>query len=98
VLSNPERNEERSSIKSFSEQKLENVTEETWKGFIKHCVVIQQLNPRSTVPDRIRKLKYLERNGIDLIDFDENQVHSLFFKKLEQGSPNTAVNNYINSL
>lgn len=98
MLSNPKRNDERSSIKSFSEKRLENVTKEIWKDFIRHCVVIQQLNPRSTVPDRIRKLKYLERNGIDLLNFDENQVHSLFFKKLEQGSPNTAVNNYIKAL
>lgn len=98
MLSNPERNDERSSIKSFSEKKQEFVTEDLWKGFIKHCVVIQQLNPRSTVPDRIRKLKYLQKNGIDLVNFNESEIHSLFFKMLERGVTNTAINNYSKAL
>ena len=83
MISNPERNEEKSSIKSFSEKKQEIVTEDTWKSFIKHCIVVQRLHPRSTVPGRIKKLKYLERNGIDLINLDENQVHTFFMIKSE---------------
>jgi len=98
VISNPERNEEKSSIKSFSENSQQIVTEEIWKSFIKHCIVVQRLHPRSTVPGRIKKLKYLERNGIDLINLDETQVNTFFYDKIQSGSANTGLNNYIKAL
>lgn len=74
------------------------VSEEVWKDFTRHCVVVQRLNPRSTVPDRIRKLKYLEKQGTNLLDFDEKQVHSVFYKMLEDGAANTALNNHVKAL
>jgi len=98
VISNPASNEEKSSIKSFSEYTQEFVEKDLWKKFIRHCVVVQRLNPRSTVPCRTRKLKYLERNGIDLVNFDENQVHTFFYDMLQNGSANTALNNYVKAL
>ena len=98
MISNPESIEEKSSIKSFSEKKQEIVTEETWKSFIKNCIVVQRLHPRSTVPDRIKKLRYLERNGIDLINLDENQVHTFFYDKIQSGSANAGLNNYVKAL
>ncbi len=98
MISNPERNEEKSSIKSFSENKQEIVTEEIWKSFIKHCIVVQRLHPRSTVPGRIKKLKYLELNGIDLLNLDETHVHTFFYDKIQSGSANAGLNNYVKSL
>jgi integrase/recombinase XerD len=65
---------------------------------MKNCVVVQRLNPRSTVPDRICKLKYLEKRGINLINFDEKQVHTIFYEMLENGSANTALNNHVKAL
>jgi site-specific recombinase XerD len=61
-------------------------------------MVIQRLHPRSTVPGRIKKLKYLERNGIDLINIDENQVHTFFYDKIQAGSANVGLNNYVKAL
>lgn len=98
MISNLERNEEKSSIKSFSEKKQGKVTEDLWKSFIKHCIVVQRLHPRSTVPGRIKKLQYLERNGIDLINIDENQVHTFFYDKIQAGSANVGLNNYVKAL
>jgi len=108
MLSNPSEKEEESSYKSFSnnsqvkifkdQNEIKTVSDDIWKDFIRHCAVIQQLNPRSTVPDRIRKLKYLEKHGINLINFDEKKIHTFFYDMLENGSTNTAVNNYIKAL
>ncbi|MEM0466859.1 MAG: tyrosine-type recombinase/integrase [Candidatus Thermoplasmatota archaeon] len=107
-VSNPQEYEETSVYKSFSKCKQVKLVEDTtnvttvssnlWRDFIRHCAVIQRLNPRSTIPDRIRKLRYLEDQGIDLVNFDEKQIHTLFYEMLEHGSPNTAINNYVKAL
>lgn len=98
MISNPERNEEKSGIKSFLEKKQEIVTEDIWTSFIKHCIVVQRLHPRSTVPHRIKKLKYLERNGINLINLDQDHIHTFFYSKIQSGSANAGLNNYAKAL
>ena len=63
-----------------------------------HCIVVQRLHTRSTVPGRIKKLQYLERNGIDLINIDENQVHTFFYDTIQAGSANVGLNTYVKAI
>ncbi len=71
---------------------------QTWNQFRRHCLAIQQLNPETTIPETIRKLKYLEKNGINLKTYTEEQLYSHFAQRLENGATYRALNHYIKAL
>jgi len=66
------------------------VDAETWHKFRKHCMAQQQLAP-STIEETIRKLKYLERNGIDLLNLDTEAVYDFLAEKMDEGAEATAL-------
>ncbi len=73
------------------------VDEATWDKFKRHARARQQLAPL-TVASTIRKLRYLERHGIDLINFDEDKVYDFFASRLDDGTEPSTLNNYIKAL
>jgi len=74
------------------------IDDETWNIFRRHCLSQQQLNPESTIPETIRKLHYLERQGIDLQSYTKDQLYTHFAQRLENGGTYTALNHYIKAL
>ena len=76
------------------------VDETIWKKFINHAIVRQQL-AEITVQETIRKLKYLEKHGINLMTDKEElkkQVYDFFSKKLQEGASHSALNHYVKAL
>ena len=75
------------------------VNTESWRQFRRFCRVKHrpQLAP-STIEDTIRKLKFLERHEIDLINLDSEEVYSLFDVRLTAGASHSAINHYVKSL
>ena len=74
------------------------IDKETWNKFRRHCLSQQQLNPESTIPETIRKLQYLEKQGIDLQIYTKDQLYNHFAQRLENGATYTALNHYIKAL
>ena len=73
------------------------VNAEMWHKFRKHCMAQQQLAP-STTEDTIKKLRYLEKHGINLLNLDPEDVYDLFAEKMEEGAEATALNHYVKAL
>ena len=76
------------------------VDPETWDDFINHAVAVQQLSP-STVTATIRKLKYLERHGINLLADEKElkkQVYSHFAERIRKGTSGKTLNDYVKAL
>jgi len=75
------------------------VDSSTWNKFRQFCRVKHrpQLAP-STIEETIRKLRFLERHGIDLINFDSEAVYSLFNKRLNAGATHSSINHYVKAL
>ena len=76
------------------------VDDATWQEFINHAIARQQL-AETTLQETIRKLRYLEKHGIDLMADEkelENQVYNFFSKKLREGASYSALNHYVRSL
>jgi len=76
------------------------VDPETWNKFINHAVAVQQLSS-STVTATIRRLKYLERHGIDLLADKEElkrQVYSHFAERIRRGASGKTLNDYVKAL
>ena len=78
---------------------MEKMESKTWAKFRQYCRVRHNppLSP-STIEESIRKLRYLEKNGIDLINLDPEEVYDFFNKKFEEGAENTAINHYVKAL
>ena len=72
--------------------------DEIWNKFRRHCLSQQQLNPESTIPETIRKLKYLEKQGINLEEYTKDQMFDHFAIRLENGATYTALNHSIKAL
>ena len=68
-----------------------------WDGFRRHCLSRQCLSSE-TIKDTIRKLKYLERNGIDLTSFTEDNIYNHFAIRFENEATPSALNHYAKSL
>jgi len=77
---------------------MDNIDKETWNQFRRHCLSQQQLNPESTIPETIRKLLFLEREGIDLNNFTQEGIYNYFAIRLENGATYTALNHSIKAL
>ena len=75
-----------------------NVKENTWNDFKQYCITRLQYSARSTVPERIRKLHYMERNGFNLLDFTKQDGYDFFYIKLSEGTATTGVNHYVKAL
>jgi len=71
---------------------------ETWNKFRRHCLSQQQLNPESTIPETIRKLRFLEKQRIDLTNYSEDQIYDYFAERLENGATYSALNHSIKAL
>ncbi len=74
------------------------IDKETWNKFRRHCLSQQQLNPESTIPETIRKLRYLEKQGINIENYTEEQIYDHFAERLENGATYSALNHYIKAL
>ena len=76
------------------------VDEKTWQEFINHAVTIQQLS-MSTVKNTIKYLRYLVKNGIDLMA-DEETIKQQFFtflsERIQAGRQPHSLNHYIKSM
>ena len=73
------------------------VDAETWHKFRKHCMAQQQLAP-STIDQTIRKLRYLEKHGIDLLNLDPEEIYDFFAERMDEGASSTTLNNYVKAL
>ena len=73
------------------------VDAETWQKFRKHCMAQQQLAP-STIDQTIRKLRYLEKHGIDLLNLDPEEIYDFFAERMDEGASSTTLNNYVKAL
>jgi len=67
------------------------VDKETWEKFENFAISRLQFSS-STIDDRMRKLRYLERHGIDLMDFDEESVYTHFARRIRQGALPSTLN------
>ncbi len=76
---------------------MEKVDNETWHKFRNHCRAVQRLAP-STIKETLIKLRYLERHGIDLLNFDPEDAYDFFAKKLDEGAEATTLNHYVKAL
>lgn len=77
---------------------MHNIDANTWNQFRRHCLSVQQLNPESTIPETIRKLQYLQRQGLDLHHSIKEQIYDHFALRLEQGATYSALNHYVKAL
>ena len=73
------------------------VDKEIWEKFENFALSRLHFSP-STIDDRMRKLRYLERHGIDLIDFDEESVYTHFARRIRQGALPSTLNHYVKAL
>jgi len=73
------------------------VDKETWDKFENYALSRLHLSP-STIDDRIRKLRYLEKHDINLMDFDEEAVYTHFAKRIRNGALPTTLNHYVKAL
>ena len=73
------------------------VDKETWEKFENFAISRLQFSS-STIDDRMRKLRYLERHGIDLMDFDEESVYTHFARRIRQGALPSTLNHYVKAL
>jgi len=74
------------------------VTDSIWRQFERFMLTRLHYNPQTTIKDRIRKLRHLEKQGIDLLNFDPEQVYDYFAKRIEGGTCGYQLNHYIKSL
>ena len=74
------------------------IDDETWNKFRRHCLSQQQLNPESTIPETIRKLRFLEKQGINLEYYTKDHIFDHFAKRLENGATYSALNHYVKAL
>ncbi len=74
------------------------IDKETWNKFRRHCLSQQQLNPESTIPETIRKLRFLEKQGINLNSFTQEEIYNYFAIRLEEGATYGALNHSIKAL
>lgn len=77
---------------------MQNIDADTWNQFRRHCLAVQQLNPESTIPETIRKLKYLEAHGLDLTNPTKDAIYTHFALRLEHGATYSALNHYVKAL
>lgn len=78
---------------------MKKVDPETWAEFRRYCRTKhpRQLSP-VTIKETIRKLRHLERKGVNLINFDPEIVYEIFEEKLDDGVSNSGINQYVKSL
>jgi integrase/recombinase XerD len=48
--------------------------------------------------ERKRKLRHLQKNGVDLLNFDPETVYTYFANRIKEGSPAHSLNHYIKAL
>ena len=77
---------------------MQSISDDIWNQFRRHCLSQQQLNPESTIPETIRKLHYLEKQGLDLQNYTKDQLYTHFAQRLENGGTYTALNHYVKAL
>jgi len=78
--------------------KMPQIDDDIWNKFRRHCLSQQQLNPESTIPETIRKLHFLEKQGIDLQSLTKDRIYDHFAVRLEHGATYSALNHYIKAL
>ena len=74
------------------------VDPKTWKRFERYMLTRLHYNPKTTIKDRIRKLAHLQKHGIDLLDFNQEQSYDYFAKRIEHGTKGYQLNHYIKAL
>ena len=66
----------------------------TWDEYDNYALTRLQYSA-STLDERKRKLRHLEKNDVDLIDFNPDQVYSYFAKRIKKGLKRESLNHYI---
>jgi len=77
------------------------VDSSTWNKFRQHAVTQQKIYPGSTLPDTIRKLRYIEKRGVNLLAPEvtlEIQFNNFIFSRFQEGATEIAMNNYIKAM
>ncbi len=74
------------------------IIKEMWRQFERFMLTRLHYNPKTTVKERVRKLRHLEKHGIDLLNFDPDQVYDYFAKRIEGGTYGYQLNHYIKAL
>ena len=80
---------------------MNRVTLKQWTDFKRYAVTHLHLKPDTTLPDTIRKLRYLEKHNVDLTtdrDTLEHHVDNYIFTRMETGLTRTGANNYYKAL
>lgn len=73
------------------------MTEDLWIKFDNFCIARLQYSP-TTLDERKRKLRHLQKNGIDLLKFDPEDVYTYFANRIKTGTPAHSLNHYIKAL
>jgi len=73
------------------------VSPETWKQYEKYCITRLHYK-NTTIEDRKRKLKHLEKHGINLLDFNPEQAYDYFAERIKKGAKGYQLNSYIKAL
>jgi len=72
---------------------------ETWSRFKRFCRVRHHPHlSQTTIDETIRKLRYIEKHNIDLMNFDREQVDIFFERRLKRGATATTLNHYVKAL
>jgi len=74
------------------------VENDTWTKLERFMLTRLQYNPKTTIKDRIRKLKHLEKQGIDLLNFNPEQAYDYFAERIGAGTQGYQLNHYIKAL
>jgi site-specific recombinase XerD len=73
------------------------INEDLWTKFDNFCITRLQYSP-TTLDERKRKLRHLQKNKVDLLNFDSEQVYTYFANRIKQGAPAHSLNHYIKAL
>lgn len=73
------------------------ITASLWTKFDNFCITRLQYSP-TTLDERKRKLRHLQNKGIDLVNFDPENVYTYFANRIKQGTPPHSLNHYIKAL
>ena len=74
------------------------VDDETWARFAQYCRVRHRPTlSQSTIEDTKRKLRHMEKAGIDLMNIDEDEIYRFFEIVLDRAT-SSAANHYVKAL
>lgn len=73
------------------------VDKKTWNGYDKYALSRLQYSA-TTLDERKRKLRHLENNGVNLSDFNPDQVYDYFADRIKKGLKRGSLNHYVKAM